>query len=570
MTANIATKNGFHARLWRGERMCMIGMDVDNPEPDFVGFAIEVKRPGAAQFTPLRNRLAFDYPAGATVNGDKQFASTGAPFQKFRWVHFPYDPQPGTYRYRITKLHMPQDMVLKAGTQLILDIDLDPVTWPGFLDIGFTRNFASSQAYQDKFGGRTDILPARADDGIDFVRPAGTEELYRWLGFEAVEIIDGLLDEIVADPALSLDLFAYDLNLGPMVAKLEAIGGRLRAIIDDSDSHAAPTTSESKAALRLAASAGAPNVRRTHFSGLQHHKVLIVKRGGKAERVLTGSTNFSYRGFYIQANNALLFSDEQMAGLFAQAFDQAFADPGGFSASPLAKKWHLIETAGRPTVHLCLSPHTDSDLSLSPVGAAIDQATSSALYSIAFLNNTKTGPVRSALDRLIDRPLFSYGVVDTKGKMKVMKPDGSVGLVDFAYLARNAPQPFKSEWSAGKGINIHNKFVVTDFNLPTAKVFTGSSNLSPSGEKGNGDHLLMIEDQAVATAYAIDAVLLFDHLHFRSAMQTAGTPHPIVGAAPPKPLTLAKPQAISGKPAWFARYYVPDSQYSRDRLLFGR
>ena len=39
--ANAEQTNGLSAKLWRGERMCLIGFDVDQPEPDFVGFAIE-------------------------------------------------------------------------------------------------------------------------------------------------------------------------------------------------------------------------------------------------------------------------------------------------------------------------------------------------------------------------------------------------------------------------------------------------------------------------------------------------------------------------------------------------
>jgi hypothetical protein len=79
--------------------------------------------------------------------------------------------------------------------------------------------------------------------------------------------------------------------------------------------------------------------------------------------------------------------------------------------------------------------------------------------------------------------LFSYGISDKAGGLQVTKPDGSKGIVAFAYLAKHAPEPFKSEWSGGAGIHEHDKFVVVDFNLPTAKVFTGSSNLSVSGEK---------------------------------------------------------------------------------------
>jgi len=52
--------------------------------------------------------------------------------------------------------------------------------------------------------------------------------------------------------------------------------------------------------------------------------------------------------------------------------------------------------------------------------------------------------------------------------IEIKKPDGTIGTVRFAYLASNAPEPFKSEWNGGQGIHEHDKFVVTDFNLPTA------------------------------------------------------------------------------------------------------
>lgn len=68
---NSATKDGLSVKLWRGERMCLIGMDVDGPEDDFVGFSIEVKSPDNNGFLPLRNRLNFSYdkPASEAVNG---------------------------------------------------------------------------------------------------------------------------------------------------------------------------------------------------------------------------------------------------------------------------------------------------------------------------------------------------------------------------------------------------------------------------------------------------------------------------------------------------------------------
>lgn len=572
---NRESKDGFAFKLWRGERMCLLGFDVADPEPDFVGFAIECRSPGSAEFFPLRNRLAFSYdaPAENAVTGARKFASTEAPFQKFRWVHFPHDPQPGAYTYRAIKMHMPADGVLKKGIAITLDIPLDPVTYHEFLDVGFTRNFASSQAYAEKFQNATNIIPNDANKGLSFEKQQG--EVYDWLGFEAYDLIFNFLKEAVEDPSIELDVFAYDLNEPDIVAWLERLGHRLRAIIDDSSKkkngkttgHGATGSAESKAAKRLRASAGKDNVRRTHFKNLQHHKVFIARRGGRPFKVLAGSTNFSFRGIYTQANNVLVFDDPSIAELFGKVFDAAFADPSAFNADALASKWHLVHVAGKPPVHFCFSPHKSSDLSLNPVRGAIDQATSSVLYSVAFLNQIKSGPTKQAFDRLMTRPVFSYGVVDSRGNLEVKKPDGSTGLVDFAYLAENAPEPFKSEWSGGKGINIHHKFVVTDFSLPTAKVFTGSSNLAPSGETGNGDHLIMIEDRKIAVGYAIEALRIFDHLHFRSRMRDASKEMKRE-KKPKEPLALRKPKAISGKGAWFEEYYVPGSQHEGDRKLF--
>jgi hypothetical protein len=455
---------------------------------------------------------------------------------------------------------MQPDGSLVSGTSLTLDIALDIVVYDGFLDVGFTRNFASSQAYVDRYKNNQKIIPVNAADGLAFKKVSG--DAYDWLGFEASQLIFDFLKDVAGDETLDLDFFAYDLNEPDIVGLLEKIGARLRAVIDDSRDHSPETSAEFQAAARLAASAGAENVKRMHFKGLQHNKVLIAKRDGAAVKVLFGSTNFSFRGLYIQANNALVFRAPEAAALFAKAFDRAFTSPKAFASDPLAKQWQLVSVSGKPPVSFCFSPHGDSGLSLNPLGAAIDQATSSVFFSIAFLNQAKSGAVREAIDRVMEKNVFSYGISDRAGGLQVNKPDGSVGIVDFAYLASKAPEPFKSEWSGGKGIHEHHKFVVTDFNLPTAKVFTGSSNLSVSGEEKNGDNLVMIEDPKVATSYAIEALRVFDHLHFRSRMENASDEDG------KDPLTLQKPASMSGKAAWFEKYYVPGSQGEGDRKLF--
>ena len=72
-----------------------------------------------------------------------------------------------------------------------------------------------------------------------------------------------------------------------LLRRLEGLGGRLRAIVDDHDEQGEAESAETISANRLAA-AGA-ETKRMHFGRQQHNKVLIVRRNGDPIRVLTGS-----------------------------------------------------------------------------------------------------------------------------------------------------------------------------------------------------------------------------------------------------------------------------------------
>ena len=558
-------------KLWRGERMCLLGMDVAGPGPSFVGFAIEVQSPGG-DFTALRNRLAFDYPANKTLTGNREYPTTEAPIQTFRWIHFPYDPKPGRYAYRVTMMHMDGGGTLSAGDSVTCSIQLGDETAPGFVDIGFTRNFASSQAFVDKFpdvASRRLILPP-GDKGLDWDKDRAPAGVYDWLGGKANDLLAKLLDEAAKDKTMTLDVMAYDLNEPDFFKALlqlapRKVGGKpaLRVLIDNSGKHKEADSCETYAATRLAAEGAL--VQRHHFERFQHNKVIVAHKGGAPYRVIGGSTNFSFRGLYIQANNLLAFDTPDIVELFSAMFELAFAGKHNLEQDALSQAWQAVSVAGGTNARICFAPHPDnSDLSLSPLAGAIQQASSSVLYAVAFLNQDADGPTRKALDALMGKPVFSYGIANRNTGLKLTKPDGSTGLVDFEYLSAHAPEPFSAEWSGGAGITIHHKFVVVDFNLPTAKVFAGSSNLAAGGEEENGDHLVQISDQRVAVAYAIEALRMFDHLNFRTRMKEsapANAPNS-VGV-----ITLKKPPA-AGQPAWFAPFYVAGSQKERDRLLF--
>lgn len=556
------SSGGLTFKVYRGEGVALLAFDLDPAQAtnDFVGFAVEVKYPGSNSFGALRNRLHFDLPPN--LERPRSFRSTEAPFQKFRWIHVPTEVGGGEFRYRVTAKYMQASGQLTSGPKVENAISLNPVTIDNFLNVGFTRGFASSQAYATRFDNESGILPPigappAASLGQDM---APFDEHYRWLGFEARRLIHDVLEQVKNDPALTLDALIYESKEPEILARLEAVGSRLRAIVDDHGEQGHATSAETISFDRLR-NAGA-EAKRMHFGRQQHNKVFIVRRNGNAIRVLCGSTNFSLRGLYIQANNVLVFDDGDVAMKFAEVFDAYWSEPKKFRQNPLSRQWWVVRDQPGSRVQLCFSPHSESDLSLDPAAQAIENAQSSVLYSIVFLNQI-TGAVRDALGELMQRSLFSYGVAQRVSGLTVHKPDGSRGLLPFAYLGDNAPEPFKAEWhgnTTGHSNMVHHKFLVTDFNGARPTVFTGSSNMARGGEEDNGDHLIQIEDRKVAISYAIEALRLFDHFHFRVNARLPNAPSALRLARPPAP----------GKKPWFASFYRTGHIKQRDRELFIR
>ena len=156
--------------------------------------------------------------------------------------------------------------------------------------------------------------------------------------------------------------------------------------------------------------------------------------------------------------------------------------------------------------------------------------------------------------------MFVYGVADRRvGGIDVQKPDGNVAPVRPAALGKNAPEPFKSEPTGGGGNRMHHKFVVIDFDKPSARVYVGSYNFSAPADTQNGENLLLIRDRRIAVAYAVEALRLFDHYHFRVTQQEASKAR--------KRLALAKPPRKPGERPWWDEYYRKASKI-RDRELF--
>ncbi|UPJ48249.1 phospholipase [Bradyrhizobium sp. 200] len=551
----------FTLKIHRGDGMALVAMDWkdDEPPPDFVGFAIEYKEPDGNRFFALKNRIAFPGADGKT--NPNRLTSMQSPIQKFRWVHFPRNAElAGEFVYRVTPVFMNEQDELSFGEPQEAAIELRRETYPDQLNVTYTRGFVVSQAFVDKYETISKLLPAKAKDGLKFIptHPKKDEAL-PWMGFEARHAILEVLDQAIADEDAEVRVVAYDLSEIEVVSRLEKLGSRLKIIIDDAGEHGHADSGETQAARRLMKTAGEDNVKRQKMGALQHNKTIVVD-GPNLKKAVCGSTNFSWRGFYVQSNNAVILTGEPAIKPFLDAFENYWEnDKAADFGATASAEWTSLGL-DNINAEVSFSPHISGNALLDSIAEDMTSAESSVLFSLAFLFQTE-GPVREAVKKLAKAEgIFLYGISDKKvGGLDFQKPDGKVKPVFPSALTKNVPEPFKSEPKGGGGNRMHHKFVVIDFDKPTARVYFGSYNFSPSADTSNGENLLLIKDRRIAVSYMIEALRIFDHYHFRVAQAEARQAR--------KKLQLARPPRKSGEKTWWSEYYT-DERKIRDRKLF--
>lgn len=561
-------KAPFTLKLHRGDGMTLLAMNwkAATPPREFVGFALEYKEPGGDRYWTVKNRINFPNPGGGVSK--ERTSSRLSPIQKFRWVHFPVNAEKdGAFTYRVTPVFMSVSGELSYGEAQEAGIVLARETYPGQLNVTFTRGFVSSQAFVDRYVTDTDgldtLIPAAADEGLGFVpsHPKADEAL-QWMGFEARSAILEVLDAAIADTTALVRVVCYDLNDPAIVTRLEKLKKRLWIIIDNSKEHKPDTSGESQSAARLAATAGTTQVKRQHMSNLQHNKTIVVD-GSVVKAAVCGSTNFTWRGQFVQSNNAIVVRGSKAIQPFINAFENYWANDfvGGFGPTD-STKWQSLQLTGIDA-KVTFSPHTLGKGVLDSVAADILNAKSSVFYSLAFLNQTG-GAVTDAIKSVTQKDgIFVYGISDKRtGGLDVHLPNGKVAPVFAVNLSKNLPEPFRSEPTGlnakGGGTRMHHKFIVVDFDKPSARVYMGSYNFSKPADNENGENLLLIKDRRIAVSYMIQALTLFDHYFFRVLQAKAD--------ATSKPIQLKKLPHAGQKPWWDEDY--TDPRKILDRKLF--
>jgi hypothetical protein len=273
------SNSGLTLGAYPGDGAVLLGFSLEPSvvKNNMAGFAIQCTPPSGQPYF-LLNRLSFTQPvtSGTTPQQRPFTSSNDAPFQKFHWVHFPPDVTPGAtgsqvYKYKVITRFC-QGTALADGPSAEVTVDLNPQAFSNF-ELGVTRGYISSQAYASKFHN-ADIRPTPKNLTYN-TQPFQPQ--YEWLGFHARKMIFDLLDQCLNDPSITVDLFAYDIDEPDIVKKLQALGPRLRAFLDNAPLHTG-TALEVQVHSLLATSAGAANVKQGHFKRFAHDKIIIAKK----------------------------------------------------------------------------------------------------------------------------------------------------------------------------------------------------------------------------------------------------------------------------------------------------
>jgi len=589
-------------RLYNGDAKVLIACDLAPKDiVNLAGFTIQCQ---AATLAPyyIYNLLQFKVPAvHAQVATEPANSSINAPFQKFRWLHVPgvihqqekvvYGPYTYTVypRYFENKVLLPIDKSL-AVTETI---QVNGFT-KGAIELAFTRGFTQSQAFTRHFGPKAKFKPYQSPLLFDPKVEAGTnsegekytyDDEYKWSGFTAREKIFKLVQSVVDDKNLFLDLFAYDLNEPDLLRQFLQLGkeGRIRIALDSADLHhdATGTKAEDKfeKEYRLIdiRPGGKDSIKRGQFKRYQHHKVMLVSRGANRDPVqmLSGSTNFSVTGMYANSNHVIIFNDTKVIQLYQQLFNTAWDGElklATFLASDLSKNEYPFDLGGIP-MSVTFAPHEDAFAltNLQKIVTRIDVEKSCVLFAVMGTDTVTHGPVAPALIKLHERTdIFSAGITDSTNSLTYYKPSSTTGIrVTGLPNATILPPPFAEESPIDIGHQVHHKFIVCGFNTPQAVVWLGSSNLAEGGETENGDNLIEIHDQDIATAFALEALALVDHFHFRDQHEAPKKSKDKNAPPPPAP---PKPPAYylftDGK--WAGSYFKDGDLHCVDRKLFAK
>jgi PLD-like domain len=309
-----------------------------------------------------------------------------------------------------------------------------------------------------------------------------------------------------------------------------------------------------------------------------HNKFMIYADAqGKPAAVLLGSTNWTATAVCAQANNTLIVEDAALAATYKRYWDrlkddtsEANARQGPSLRDADAQPGASDLAIGDGSATVWFSPNTPharksrpgpdepTPPDLQQVFEMMDAAEQAILFLVfqpgspsivehaATAANNRPGLfVRGAATDPKAANVYNTTLIHRPGESPVEVVPASAITDQFAFWQQELLK-------AGPDAHaiIHDKIVVIDPMSDKCVVITGSHNLGYRASYNNDENLLIVRgDRALAQAYAVHVLDIYDHYRFRFVIQSQGS------------------KAFSGLEAddkWQDKYFDPGNSASRD------
>ena len=222
------------------------------------------------------------------------------------------------------------------------------------------------------------------------------------------------------------------------------------------------------------------------MGSLQHNKTIVVD-GPKVQEGRVRLDQFSWRGFYVQTNNAMVLrgAERGRSRSAPRSTIISATKRDGFGDTRLREldRPRPERTSTRGSRSLRTRRRTPADERSATTSAS--NTTSSLFYSLAFLFQTP-GVIQEAIKKVTSRRRYL--------RLRHLRQEGRRHRPAEAGRQRRSRVPVgaRQEHSravqarsrrGGGGNRMHHKFVVIDFDKPTARVYLGSYNFSIAGRR---------------------------------------------------------------------------------------
>ena len=510
------TRNGLTAQATAGTYVVLLGWDmaaVDIVADGVLGFAVRRFRHADGERVWLPGMKTFQavepHPApGVLVSSYKH------PLQTFQWGD--YSAAPGErYTYRVVAMTGTPG-ALKPGRQVELIVSTERVDL-GRHAVFFNRGAVGSQEYARRFQNRPP--------------PEVGQAAYDWLSRGLVEGLEAFIAQAGTGDEL-LGAF-YEFKNKRIYAALKAARSRgaVVAVLYDGDDQ----RERNDAAL---AGQGMQDMTkpRQHSGGFAHNKFIVLRRGGKAREVWTGSVNLSENGLFGHSNNAHLLRDAAMAERYAAYWALLNDDKTKLATAQRAEQLTPLPGPGlRDAVVPVFSPRRTLE-ALDRYAALAGQAARGLFGTFAFGMNSRFASVYDQTDAVL-----RFALMEKKGSGRQFQQQSE--QIDrirrrpnvVVSVGHHVEINMFDRWLAELDritadvhvLYVHTKYLLIDPLGAYPVVIVGSANFSAASTTDNDENMLIIQgNTAVADIYLGEFMRLFSHYAFRESLGFKGATSP--------------------------------------------